>query len=213
MPAVGECRALTIEQWLASVDTSDPIDCATPHTGRVIATGILPDRVAYNLKQQSFYVEIAKICYPALVDALGSSEHAREMTTYQYAFWIPTVGERNHGARWIRCDVVLINNASLAKLPTDTVPMLSTPIPDSVARCLKAKTFYWTTCNKTHAFRATGTFIFRHDGYPTFRQFQRAAQRKCPSRVTSSQWRFGYIGETAWEIGRRRMLCYTKTTS
>ncbi len=213
MPAVGECRALTWEQYLASVDTSDPIDCATPHTARVIAAGILPAGVTYNLKADALYNAVAKICRPALEAALGSSEHARFMTSYNYAFWIPTVGERNHGARWFRCDVVLVNGTSLANLPTDTAPMVTTPVPDTVARCLKARTFYWTTCAKTHAFRATGTFVFNHDGFPTEQQFQRAAERSCPSRVTSSSWRYSSMSQIGWKLGIRRMVCYTKTTS
>lgn len=212
-PAVGECRALTYDEHNRWSNNEAPIDCAEPHTSRVIATGRLPKGVGWDAPERQLNRIATGICDPAWKATLGSTYRSRAMTAYSWAWFIPSRAQRERGARWIRCDLILYGGRSLVRLPTDAVPALGAqPHPDRVAACLKARTFIHTACARTHGWRATGTFVMRQEEFPTDREFRRAAIRRCPSlvRTDSFAWRHREIFQ--WQEGDHVVVCYSHTS-
>lgn len=212
-PTVGECHDYTYDDMLKASETSDPVDCATvAHTAKISKVTMLPDGVSYSdaVKLGNLYYNR---CLPAWEDLLGRSDVKRALTAYSASVFIPTKAERNQGARWLRCDVILYRGVGLSDLPYDAAPLVSNPITDDIARCLKAKTFYTTTCDAGHAFRATGSFRAPKGPYPSEKKFARIAQNRCPSLVTSSRWRYSWPSKASWKDGYRVMVCYSKTTA
>jgi hypothetical protein len=211
-PAVGECRDLTMDELNRWSNNEDPIDCSEPHTSRVIGTGRLPRDVTWDASEQRLTRISTGICHPLWIEALGSGYRSRIMTAYSWGWFIPTRAQRDRGARWIRCDLILWAGTTLANLPTDKVPALGAlPHPDKITACLKGETFLLTTCNRLHAWRATGTFLMRQDTFPTDREFRRAALRRCPSLVTSDAFAWRHRDATRWRLGDHAVVCFSRT--
>ena len=208
MPDVGECHELIYEVYLGESDPSDAVDCTESHTSYVVATELLPDSLDWDSSLTQLSRAVTSACYPAWEDHLGGSEEAREMSAYALAWFMPSQEQRDHGARWFRCDVVLLGGSRVLALPSDTAPVLDTDLPDSVARCLTGAPLV-TTCARSHRWRATGGFPLRTDSFPTMRQFERAAVRRCPGLTSTRRWRGEGPGKDAWRAGRRTMVCHS----
>lgn len=211
-PAVGECRALSYDELQRWSNNEDPIDCAEPHSSRVIATGRLPRGVSWDAPERQLNRIATGICDPAWWAALGSTYRGRAMTAYSWGWFIPTQAQRERGARWIRCDVILYGGRSLVRLPTDAEPALGTqPHPDRVAACLKARTLIHTICSRDHAWRATGTFVMSQEAFPTDREFRRAAIRRCPALVNTDSFAWRHRERFQWQQGDHVVVCYSHT--
>jgi hypothetical protein len=212
-PVVGECRDLTIADIYPHSNTTPTLDCTEAHTSKVIAVAQLPaGRTWANTPVEAQSRIIYRACYPALFSILGRSYAVRDMTAFSSAWFIPTKAERNKGARWLRCDLVLYAGTKLADIPYDAAPMLpAPPLPDSVARCLTGK-FYNTVCAARHSFRASGTFQIGSRKYPSERKFNNAGQQRCPAIVTTKAFRWTWPSESRWAAGDHVVVCYSKTT-
>jgi hypothetical protein len=211
-PALGECRNLTLAEMYTVSDRTAPTDCADPHTMLVIAVPHLPPAMSWSAPRAKLEAAFFRKCRPAWDEFLGRTEAAREMSAYSWAWYMPTKAQRDHGARWFRCDAILYGGTRALNLPEDTAPALpSTPLPDSVARCLTGK-LYMTACSRNHAWRATGSFRLRGAAFPSEKQFQ-AASVRCESRVSSTGYRWQHPRLAEWKLGNRTMVCYSKTTN
>jgi hypothetical protein len=211
-PAVGECRALTMEELNRRSNNEAPIDCSQPHSSRVIDVFRLPRDVTWSAPIERLERIATATCAPAWKEALGSGYRSRAMTAYSAGWFMPTAAQRERGARWIRCDLILRAGSRLANLPTDEVPALGAqPHPDRIALCYKAKTFATTICARRHAWRATGTFVMRQTEYPTWREVRRAAIRRCPSLVTTDSFAWRYRGKVLWRLGDHVVACFSHT--
>jgi hypothetical protein len=209
-PAVGECRALSWDEFMGKSNNEAPIDCSQPHTSRVTDVVRLPKGVSWGASIDKLAIIATRLCLPSRMGALGGSYSSRAMTAYSGAWFMPTKAQRDRGARWIRCDLVLLAGTRLANLPTDSVPALGAqPHPAGIAACLKARTFAKTICSRRHAWRATGTFKIRQEAYPTDRQFRRAAIRRCPSRVSTDGFVWQRPFKVIWQMGDHVVTCYS----
>lgn len=211
-PQVGDCHQITLAQGGQASETSAPTDCATSHTVRVIAVGHLPDGVTWS--QTAAVAKAAtRACVPALDETLGRSAKVRDSSAYTSLWFIPTKDQRSHGARWIRCDIALYGGSKLVALPTDATPALDAPpLPDKVARCLTGKALT-TTCARTHAWRATGTFTVASKKFPGTKRLNRLATDKCVSRISGNTYRWTYKSPLVWNLGDHVVVCYSKTSS
>jgi hypothetical protein len=210
-PRVGECHALTFDEYMRDSNDEAPIRCSQAHTSRVIATGHLPKGVGWGAPLRRLNRIAVGICDPAWKRTLGRTYSSRAMTAYTWGWFIPTKAQRSHGARWIRCDLILLAGRRLDRLPTDAKPALGAqPHPSRVAACL-TRTSY-TTCVHRHIYRATGTFVIRQKAHPTDRQIRRAALRKCPSRVSSRAFAWDdHASADRWRLGDHVIICFSRT--
>jgi hypothetical protein len=211
-PTEGDCHDYTYAALFGASDTTPVVDCAAAHTAKVVKVFLLPDSVPWS-NDSAVWHQVQKRCFPAYYDALGRSELTRALTSYSMAWFMPTKAEKNQGARWVRCDVMLWGgNKRLAALPYDAAPLIPNPITTAVRRCLTA-TFWDTTCTAAHAWKATGDFNVRKGSFPTKKQMASIAVKKCPRLVTSTKWRYDPPSKDNWKAGYRVMVCFSKTTS
>lgn len=217
-PTVGECRQLTATQVAAPTDTSGPIPCSTTHDDRVIGVPNLPTGVTWaELDTSTKVVHMGvTLCTPPWRSALGQSDRLRDRTAYSFVFFRPTRKQQASGARWLRCDLVLLHGPSLAPLPTDREPALpGTTIPRTVRRCLGGKQLLTTACTYPHRYRATGSFVVGSKTFPGRKTMLRISRTRCPAYVrTPHDFWFTYHGAFEWNhLHERAVVCYTRTTS
>jgi hypothetical protein len=209
-PAVGDCHRLTYKDGLAQTDTRPTVDCADAHNTLTVAVVNVDEDTEWS-DGNAVWDKVGARCYRALDKTLGRTARARERSAYLVIYFIPTAQERADGARWVRCDASLWGRGALRPLP-DTSPLLEQPLTDQTDRCLTGKPFNVIVCAHKHVYRASGLARMPFQAYPSQRQVQAFAERKCPSRVSSADWRYTFPMATEWKAGRRYLACFTRTT-
>jgi hypothetical protein len=217
-PDVGECRSLTVAQADAKSDTSAPIDCANAHNSRVIAVRNLPQGVTYaDLDTNAKLVRAAMdLCYPAFRTAVGGTDRVIDRTAYTFLFFRPTAQQRASGARWMRCDLALVQGPTYGDLPTDAVPALKgSRIPTSEKRCLAGTNHITTTCKAGHSYRATGSFTVDLQKFPGTRRIIQIGRNRCPALVSTDRnflftWK---VKQVFNGVHDRTVVCYSHTSS
>jgi hypothetical protein len=214
-PSVGECHQLTLKGLYKSSDHSRKVRCSRSHTSRVIKVDRLPAGVQWSDSIEKLTRVTTRSCEPKWKKTLGGSYVSRDRSAYSWGWFMPTAGQRDRGARWFSCHLILWGGSkSLVPLPTDKVPALgSLPHPDIVAVCLSRRTFVSTVCSRKHSFRATGTFTIDKRSFPGDRAIRRAAVHRCPSRVSTDTFRWTNRTAQRWEMGDHVVVCYSKKRS
>jgi hypothetical protein len=216
-PAVGACSTMTAEQADARVDRSTVVPCSQAHQAKVAGVVRLPDGLAYSSRGK-LYRAMVKRCKPAWNELLGRTHRVRDSSAYQLVWFVPSKDQRQHGARWMSCSVVLRKGTELAKLPATKAPLLPKgELGDRIHRCLLATTAstITTRCSAEHGWRATGSFVVSSETFPGTTAVNRAARTKCP-RLTNPRkpFRWTYWTKVNWQAGGdHAVICYTKTKS
>jgi Septum formation len=217
-PVVGECRKLSAAQADGASDSSTSIACSKRHNDRVIDVPKLPKGVSWSDLDTDYKVTKTgvQLCTPPFRKALGQTRQVRARTAYTFLYFAPTADQQAQGARWLRCDLVLVHGKKLAALPTDQEPALNdvTP-PDKVARCLGGAELLTTACAFAHAYRGTGTFVVASKTYPGRAELLRTGRSKCPALVsTDRNFRFTWSPKLVWEhVHDHVVVCYSHTKS
>ncbi|MFL6060127.1 MAG: septum formation family protein [Marmoricola sp.] len=214
-PRVGQCRTTTAAQTFSFTDNHAPVACSQPHRLRTFAVVAVPKTFNYvHINQAKLGRVAANLCYPRFWKAIGGGHANRALTAYDWAYFGPSLKDRKHGARWLRCDVVLqattpAGVAGLAPLPNVGWPMLGTrTITDNIRRCLATTTDgYWTVCSRPHVARADQAFVMASASHPTQAQVNAAAATTCPGKRAYA------VGTWAWAHGDHVVTCYSVTTS
>ncbi len=215
-PAVGECRDMTYDQLIKQSDNTDPVDCTTRHTTKIVAVPQIPAGETWASMMANNWAKIGKLyekaCLPAWETLLGVNARTQAMTAYALGSFIPNKAERDAGARWYRCDVFVYRAKGMTPLKYDAAPLVPTPLTKYVRRCMKAKTLLYTSCDSSHLWKASGSFNLRSQRtYPTDAQIRRQAFAKCPALVKSQAFAWSPPPRYRWKYGYRAMACFTKT--
>lgn len=203
-PAAQSCHALSVEESVAMSDPDPAVPCETRHSSRTFRVVTLPDGV--DPRDADAMSEVASDrCSPVYRRLVSRSMGKRLLSAFSYVWFAPTRREVDLGARWIRCDLILLGGRGLAPLPKARIPALSstTANPDHVARCYTGPRggYSVTVCSRPHQYRARSVYTMRTGDYPTEAQVQRAGARWCGSsdgvrrasfRPTPEQWRGGF---------------------
>src|SRR5262245_37414762 len=217
-PTVGACSTMTAKQSAAQADRSTVVPCSQGHSAKVAGVVQLPDTLNYSSNPTKLYKVMVDKCLPKVNAMLGRTDAVRDSSAYDWAWFIPTKTQRQHGARWMSCSTVLRQGSKLAKLPTDKAPMLpSGRLGDGIHRCLLADTTraITTRCAATHGWRATGSFVMASTSYPGHKAINRKARAKCVRRVQAGKsYRWTYSTKINWQVGGdHAVICYSKTSS
>lgn len=212
-PTVGECKDYTVEEGAGKTETSEPVDCATSHTAKVIAVELLPESLTWESPMADIVRFTAKQCVLASHEVLGRTDKLRSMSAYTtFLFW-PTSGQKENGARWVRCDINLVGGGQLKPLPVDTIPMLpAAPLPDQVAACRAGENLYLTACQSGHRFRAMGGVTLADGPYPGRKKFIKVAVNRCDD-IAGRNWHAFWSSKFEWKLGERTLVCYKKTSN
>jgi hypothetical protein len=217
-PTVGACSTMTAKQAGAKADKSTVVPCSQAHTAKVAGVSMLPGKLDYTSDTTQLYKSLVKRCKPMWKAMLGRTDAVRDSSAYDLVWFFPTKTQRQHGARWMSCSVVLRQGAELAKLPTNKTPLLpGGRLKDGIHRCLLATTSasITTRCSARHGWRATGSFVIASEKFPGAKAVNRTAKTKCASRTTRGKaYRWTYWTRINWQVGGdHAVICYSKTTS
>jgi len=212
-PTIGTCSTMTAQQAAAHSDHSTVVDCSQSHTAQVAGVVRLPKGLQWSEASiaRLFHVVVAG-CLPQVHATLGRNNATRDSSAYDYVWFEPTRAQRDAGARWLSCSVTRPKAATLAALPTSTVPFLPDgTLPDTVARCL-TREGYNTPCSAGHLWRATGTFTVSGT-FPGPKALTKKAIARCASRVRAGKpYAWTYRDKVTWNVGGDHVVvCYSKT--
>jgi hypothetical protein len=206
-PKVGECHNYDVSGSLANSEDSDPVPCKRKHKAVTVAVLRVPKRVGLADPDRTF-AALGSRCYKAFNSKLGGNTRERAMTAYALVWFMPTEAERDQGARWIRCDLILNGGTKLQAVPKRLLPQ---PLKDSVRLCLLINngSLLGTVCSRKHGYRAAGV-VMLGGRYPGFDKFQDIADKRCP-RITGKNSYFYYPGKEAWQAGDKRITCLKRS--
>ncbi len=211
-PVVGDCYNYGWSVFIGPHDTSAPVGCGTKHTAKVHHVFQLPASLDWSASDAEILRQVSKRCNPSWDDWMGRGQRTIARTAYYGAWFSPTQAQRDAGARWIRCDIVMLKSRGLAPLPKNKAPMIPKPMIKRVQKCLVGKKRLTTPCNYKHQWKATGSFEMG-GSYPSSDKFRKVALSRCPQLVNSRRWLYEYPSRTQWKSGYKIVVCYTKTTS
>ena len=207
-PAVGQCFDMSPEELAAASYPEAPVDCAAAHTSMVIAVVQMPADLTYESKAlERFALES---CIPAQRKVLGTSLLGVRLTAYNLGYFGPTAEQQAAGARWLRCDLILGNNADLQALP-GKLGVGKYPFAKAVSRCLAGRDFHLTVCADKHTYRATAAIKIKAARFPSEKAWKRIGTQRCRNATTSRSYRFGWPSKVAWKAGDQTLICYTQT--
>jgi hypothetical protein len=215
-PPVGKCRNYGMAAVFEESNDSQTVSCGTTHTSKVVGTPLLPDSLTWDSTDNAIQLAVLKGCLPAFRHYLGRTEALRHRSAYEFAWFEPTQTQKDAGARWIRCDLVLIGGLSLMPIKRNAIPILqAAPLPRSVTSCLAGSDpIRKTVCTKTHRYRATGTYLVDRSTYPGEDGMRTIANRRCPSRVsTPRSWYATWPRKNSWLAGNHTITCYSRTSN
>lgn len=207
-PVVGQCFDMSTEELAAASYTEAPVDCAAAHTSQVVAVVQMPADLAYESKGLETFALAS--CLPAQRKVLGTSLLGVRLTAYNLGYFGPTPEQQAAGARWLRCDLVLGNDADLQALP-GKLGVGRYPFPKAVSRCLVGRDFHLTVCADKHTYRATAAIRIKAERFPSEKAWKRIGTRRCRNATASRSYRFGWPSKVAWKAGDTTLICYTQT--
>jgi hypothetical protein len=212
-PAAGSCHDLTFDEGMGSSDPDPAVDCAAAHTSitlAVVTFGKAPDWG----DSEAIYRRIDGPCSRALATMFAGHIKALQASAYGPWTFYPTKAQRDAGAKWVRCDVALVNGSTMLQLPTDGDPTVGRlPLDDSIARCRRGRSqgAFVTGCAGTHAYRMTDMFKHKGSAYPGYKKLQRWTYRRCHARLGRSLGLYEFPTPGQWSAHLRYSLCLKKT--
>ena len=212
-PTAGQCRNYTIKQAMLSSNRTAAIHCTEPHTAVTAGVSQLPDSLTWSSNRDTIMDFISTECGKAFRSRVGATPLLRRQTMFSLWWFEPNQDQKDHGARWIRCDIALGGHGGLVPLPSNDIPFLDpADMPYKATTCLYGTQSLYTACVKSHHHRATGGFAVTDGPYPGDDALVRAGKRRCPGYLTSRTGVFVHPTRESWKQGDRFIICFSKTT-
>jgi len=208
-PAVGKCRNYTLTAAMKESNSTPVTACSSTHTAKVFKVAQLPASLTWSSSADQIVAAVGDVCGPAFDQALGASEKVRRMAAYTWFWFAPTQTQKEHGARWFRCDVTMWGHNSLIPLPSNANPLLRFGLKYGATRCIHGTENRYTSCSKSHHHRATGAFQYSGTTYPGDETVKRTAIRRCAPLVTSRDFMYVTPTRLSWRYGDRIAVCYS----
>lgn len=224
-PARGACYDLSFDEAIAPSSTADPVPCKRRHTTTTFHVGrIKPvvDGHLLALDSTRVQTQVLEGCQGRLAGYLGGSEEARRLSRFVAVGFAPTLEQGDEGARWFRCDLVLLEGPQrLGRLPRKARGVLdAADALDRYGTCgttaPAAQRFARVTCSSKHAWRVRGTIDLPADADyldPTARKNADSACRDVDARIAANSlklsWSFEWPTREQWDAGQRYGYCWT----
>ena len=228
-PELGACRLLAPEDVAASANSAATVDCADDHTAETYAVGRLPselDEAAYDDPDIGAFAY--ETCSKAFMSFLGADESLGMRTLLSWAWFRPSEGAWNDGARWYRCDLVggTEDATDFVTLPTTAKALMSSGLPDDEwMACVNGEAVPGAPripCSEDHTWRAVTTIKVGadKDPYPGDRLVEVTTRDYCSASVNAwldypLEYKFAYtwFHEAEWKTGNRRSICWAWTAT
>lgn len=221
-PRAGACHTLTYQQALASTAPSAEVPCTRTHTAQTYAVGRIDDVVdGHLLAVDSTRVQhqVASSCPASLPGYLGRSADALRLTMLRAVWFTPTLDQAAAGARWYRCDVVVLSGSTLAPLTAPLKGVLSSPRAGQYAMCGTAKPgapgFQRVPCSAPHTWKALSVVPLAAGPYPGQQAVQAAGTAQCQQAAANTapnaldyQWGYDWPSAQQWAAGQTYGVCW-----
>lgn len=204
---VGSCHQLTLEEYRAKSDPDPAVPCTRTHQSLTVKVlhllaGTRRDDNASIVRQ------VGHGCIGAVVARAGGWKRY-DLALYRPTIFLPTQAQWRRGARWVRCDLVLIGGGSrvLQPLPANSdVGVLSDERTD-LCRQGRSTGYRAVACARRHQFRADTTVWMRSwRGTKTAASF---ARRACLKReFAASDLVYEYpVSRSEFRMGDHFAVC------
>ncbi|MEQ6899908.1 septum formation family protein [Nocardioides sp. YIM 152588] len=212
-PVVGECHDYGKKVYWSYTDTKPPVKCKEDHTAYTAAVLYLPDDMEWHQPTpEKFYAKVSKLLMPTCTKAerkaLDAPWAKLMKTSYDGAYYEPTADQISHGARWIRCDLVLKGApGNIQDLPARKPALKKITTAERDCLVLRDDGAYRTACNKKHHYKATHNHRLPAGKYPSSKKFQRYINKYCIG--TAQHPGYGRLApKDQWRLGNRILQCY-----
>ena len=227
-PDVGDCRSLTPDDVGHPSNATPPAPCSGPHTAQTYSVDSLPSqfaKAAYDDPDVAAYAY--RTCSQQFMAFTGADESLSMRTILSWAWFRPSTAAWQHGARWIRCDVIGGGDQSTTyiDLPTTTQDLLVGRPKDVWMVCAQGATVDGSVkvpCSEKHDWRAVTTIVLGDASarYPGDQAVQARSKDFCSKSVGAwldypVDYDFGYswFQQPEWDAGNRRSVCWARTDS
>jgi len=210
-PAVGSCHRMTYDEVRSPSNGNPPVPCSERHTTLTFDVVEFPEPPDWN-DEETYRSEVYEQCNLSWIEVLGGNPRTITRSSYTYYWLLPTPAQREAGAAWVRCELALLSNNLLGRLPRK-VMLGRLPLSDSVARCRggEGADFRVTICTRPHQYRATHSVKLEWSRWRGAEAAQAYALRECDERIRGDfhyQWP---SSQYWWRLGFRHAVCLKKT--
>ncbi len=162
-PRVGECHALSFRQAVTVAGRTAPVPCRRRHTAETYFVGRLDltTKAGHTRRPDSRAAQdqARDTCTARLPRHLGRTPGQLRLSMAEAVWFTPSPAHAAAGARWFRCDVVVVAAPrTLLALPRRTQGWSEAP---GTAMCATAapgtRAFRRVTCQSTHSWVAIST--------------------------------------------------------
>lgn len=225
-PEVGLCRVLDADDVAQASNDTAPVPCSEEHTAETFEVGELPEDL-HDLDQDDprLGAWVYRTCSRSFRAFLGADDSSVMRTVLSWAWFRPDAAGWEAGARWYRCDVVGGGEQMPAyrPLPETTAGLLEGMPPDEWMVCATGDDVARSTkvpCSEPHTWRAVTTIKVGEadEPYPGDRVVEVTTREFCSESVgawlgypLTYDYRYTMFGETEWEVGNRRSVCWART--
>ena len=225
-PEAGACRVLEPADVAASSDDSPTVPCDEGHNAETFLVEELSGPLAEaEHDDRRLAQEAYRRCDREFRRFTGADESLALRTVLSWAWFRPSEEAWDAGARWYRCDVVGGTDASesLVALPRTAKGVLLGIPADRWMACVDGEAVIGVApvpCNEPHRWRAATTIVVGRDEakYPGDRMVEVLSRDYCSDSVGAwmnypldYEYAYTFFGETEWEAGNRRSVCWART--
>lgn len=223
-PASDRCYRLGFDDVLQASNTARAVPCRDQHTARTVSVGRFTNVREGHLvapDSRSVQDQVARACRASVAKHLGGPTNRQLLSRFEAVWFTPTAEALNAGARWYRCDVVLIGAPKkLTPLPASTRGILRTASSlRSYGTCgtasPAASSFRRVLCAGPHTWKARAVLPLSGSTY-----LGEAARRSADARCRAVdealaadrlvlKWSFEWPTREQWANGQRYGFCWT----
>jgi hypothetical protein len=230
-PDVGACRLLTYADISRFSNDAPTRPCEQEHTAYTFAVAELPSDIAFDgvtIDNDAVQRAAAEACQDRFVGFIGGTVATRTLARLSVTYFVPDQRGFDRGARWVRCDVVgLQNDSALAPLPRNLDGFLDDEAAlDEYGVCSKGEPgssdFRLVMCRADHDYRAIAAIRLgdRDAAYPGTAVTRDDGHARCEDVVAEQLgigggYTFGWTYPSAeeWSSGQRFGYCWLQARS
>ena len=228
VPELGACRVLTRDDLDQASNATRTVPCTQRHNAQTFAVGSLPVRFAHAAYDDPRLGRWAfATCTQRFIRFTGADDSLAMRTILTWAWFRPSQGAWDHGARWYRCDVVGGGDRTkeLLDLPTTAKGLLLGQPQDRWMVCADGATVDGSVkvpCTQQHTWRAVSTIKVGEPGdpYPGDQVVERKTKDFCSDQVgaylgypVDYDYGYSWFHAAEWRAGNRRSVCWARTES
>jgi hypothetical protein len=225
-PDEGACRVLTLADTAEPANATVEVPCSRRHTAQTYHVALLEEQFAELDADDARVGEFAlQRCGNRFRRHLGATESQAMRTTLSWVWFRPSRRAWEHGARWIRCDIIgsHIRSASLRPLQTNNEGLFAVLPDDRWLVCALGEDFAEAekvACTQKHDWRAVATVKVGEpeDPYPGEDAVARLTDQFCESQVhawlnypSDFDYALTWFQQADWEAGNRLSICWART--